>query len=291
MKFLLCGSSARKLKREHANMLGGRAWRYELYPLVYKEIPDFDLLRAFNHGLLPNHYLSSDYKKSLNSYIINYFKEEIQAEGYDRNLSNFSRFLDAVSFQIGELVNFTNISSDCGVSSRTIKEYYQILIDTFLGFYLYPFVNSPGRNSIISAPKFYFFDIGLGNSLSKQYIRQLKGPVAGKNFENFIFMELKAFNSYFEKYMEINFWRTKSGLEVDFIINKGQLLIETKISGNINKNDLKGLIALASEIKTGKMLVVCNEKRKRIITLDDSKEIFIYPWREFLDGLWNNKII
>lgn len=287
--FILCGSSARKLKKQHANMLGGRAWRYDLYPLSFSEIPDFDLIRALNHGLIPSHYLSQRPQKSIRSYISTYLKEEIVAEGIDRNLPNFSRFLDAVSFQIGELVNFTKIASDCGVKSRVVKEYYQILIDTFLGYFLPPFSKSTGRDSISSTPKFYFFDIGIANTLSKEVINQLKGATAGKSFESFIFQELIAWNSYLERDLEFSFWRTKSGLEVDFIVGKAEAAIEIKISDAINKKDLKGLITFAEENNTTKLFLVCNESRKRQITIEDSdKKIIIYPWKLFLADLWDN---
>lgn len=290
--FILCGSSARKLRKQHANMLGGRAWRYDLFPLTYAEIPEFNIIKALNNGLIPGHYDSSNPQKQIRSYIATYLKEEIVAEGIERNLPNFSRFLDAVSFQIGELVNFTKIASDCGVSSRVVKEYYQILIDTFLGYFLPPYSSREGRDTIIATPKFYFFDIGVANALSKQKLEQLKGPVAGKSFENFIFQELTAWNSYNERDLNFSFWRTKSGLEVDFIINKGDAAIEIKISDSISSSDIKGLITFSEEQSTKKLFVVCNEKRKRQIKIESNgKTITIYPWSTFLEELWSGKLI
>jgi predicted AAA+ superfamily ATPase len=290
--FILCGSSARKLKKHQANMLGGRAWRYDLFPLTCNEIPEFNLLTALNNGLIPSHYNSANPRQSLRSYISTYLKEEIVAEGLDRNLPNFSRFLDAVSFQVGELVNFTKIASDCGVKARVVKEYYQILIDTFLGYYLPPYTNSRGRDSIISTPKFYLFDTGVAVTLCKERITRLKGAFAGKIFENFILHELVAWNSYNEKECEFSFWQTKSGLEVDFIVNKGDAAIEVKISTAISRSDLSGLVAFADENPTEKLYLVCNETRKRVISLtNSSRQITIYPWQSFLHDLWNKNII
>jgi len=291
-RFILCGSSARKLRKNNANMLGGRAWHYELYPLCSIEIPDFDLLRALRNGLIPGHYNAVNPQKSIRSYISTYLKEEIAAEGLERNLPQFSRFLDAVSYQVGELVNFTKIASDCGVPSRAVKEYYQILVDTFLGYMLPPFVKRGGRETIASTPKFYFFDTGIANTLSKQTIQELKGSAAGKSFENFIFNELSAWNSYFEKNVDFSFWRTKSGLEVDFILNKGWAAIEVKISNSISKTDLKGLFAFSEETGSRLLYLVCNEKRKRQINPGNgTAAVKVYPWKLFLQDLWSGKVL
>ncbi|MDO8519722.1 MAG: AAA family ATPase, partial [Deltaproteobacteria bacterium] len=135
--FGMCGSSARKLKRGHANLLGGRAARYELHGLVYPELGDrFDLVRLLNRGFIPSHYLSDNYSKLIPSYINEYLKEEIAAEGLVRNLPLFSDFLRAAAFSDAEIVNYTNIASDCGVSGKTVREYFQILEDTLIGCFL-----------------------------------------------------------------------------------------------------------------------------------------------------------
>lgn len=139
ISFILCGSSARKLKHGAANLLGGRAWRFNFYPFVYKEIHHFDLLRAFNHGLLPSHYLSDQPLRMLRSYVNDYLKEEIQQEGIVRNLPAFARFMELVGFTNGQLLNFSNIARDCAVDAKTVKEYYQILQDTLLGYLIFPF--------------------------------------------------------------------------------------------------------------------------------------------------------
>ena len=167
MQFILCGSSARKLKRQGANLLGGRAVRFELFPLVYPEIHDFDLLRALNHGLLPRHYITEKPKALLEAYVGEYLKEEIVAEALVRNVPAFSRFLEVAAFSDGEVVNYSNIALECGVSNPTIKEYFQILVDTLLARFVPSFRKKPKRR-VIESPKFYYFDVGLPNFLLKE---------------------------------------------------------------------------------------------------------------------------
>ena len=160
LRFILCGSSARKLKRGRANLLGGRAWRYEMFPLVTDELPDsdVDLLTILNRGLIPDHFATAQYRRSLNAYLQDYLKEEVFAEGLTRNIPAFSRFFDALGYTHGELTNFSNIARECGVSSKTVKEYYQILVDTLLGRVVEPFKRRQSRQVISKASKFYLFD-------------------------------------------------------------------------------------------------------------------------------------
>ena len=155
LNFILCGSSARKLKRGKANLLGGRAWRFEMHPLVSAELKELDLLKILNRGLIPAHYLSENYKKSLTAYTQDYLKEEIFAEGLVRNIPAFSRFFDAMGYSHGELTNYLNIARDCGVDSKTVKEYYQILVDTLLGKFVEPYKKRQKRQVISKAAKIY----------------------------------------------------------------------------------------------------------------------------------------
>lgn len=294
MQFLLCGSSARKLKRGHANLLGGRAWKYEMFPLVFPEIPNFDelsLLHAMNSGLLPSIFLSTSYEKSLQAYVQDYLTEEIRAEGLSRNLRAFSKFLDSIAYSNCEMVVYKNIASDCGVDSKTVKEYYEILVDTHLGKFLMPLVKKKGRKTIQSIPKFYLFDMGVANFLSKTKIQALKGQGAGKTFEQFVFNELIAYRSYNDLNFEINYWHTTTDLEVDFVLNHDEFYIETKMSDNIKSSNLKGLLALIDEKRPKKAIVVCNEKRARLITGSQGQSIEIYPWRNFLEALWSGGIV
>lgn len=291
ISFILCGSSARKLKRGAANLLGGRAWRYNFYPLVYKEIPHFDLLRAMNHGLLPAHYLSDHPIRMLRAYINDYLIEEIQAEAIVRNLNKFARFMDLVGYSHGEMLNYANIARDCGIDAKTVKEYYQILADTLIGYYVYPYHQKAKRELIQATPKFYLFDTGVANYLSKRKIEELKGDIAGSSFEHFILMELIAYLGLNELDDQINYWRSKTGLEVDFVTSNGEIAIEVKISSSPDLSDLKGLRAFCEDYQPKHALVVCLAPRKRILTTTNNVEIEIIPWKEFLDNLWNKKYL
>ncbi len=284
--FILCGSSARKLKRGKANLLGGRAWRFEMHPLVSVELQDLDLLQILNRGLIPSHYLSENYQKSLTAYIQDYLKEEVFAEGLVRKIPAFSRFFDAMGYSHGELINYSNIARDSGIDSKTVREYYQILVDTLLGKFIEPFKERQNRQVITRAPKFYLFDVGVAGGLLKRYIHEQRGESFGKALEHFIFMELSAYNSYNELGFDINFWRTKSGLEVDFILGKGEVAIEIKGSNNIQNRDLKSLKIFHENYSPQESILVCNEKEERL-----AGHIRVLPWKVFLGRLWDGKII
>jgi len=286
LQFILCGSSARKLKRGQANLLGGRAWRYEMFPLTTIETGSVDLLRALNHGLIPAHYLQNNYKRSLKAYVRDYLKEEVFNEGLTRNIPAFSRFFDAMGYSQGELTNYSNIARECGVDSKTVKEYYQILIDTLLGRMVEPFKRRKNRQTISKASKFYLFDVGVAGAITNREIHEEKGELFGKAFEHFILMQIAAHSSYNELDYEINFWRTKSGMEVDFILGKGEIAIEVKGSSRVDNRDLKSLSAFIEEYSPRKAFVVCNEKAKRV-----HGQITVIPWRMFLDDLWEGKVI
>jgi predicted AAA+ superfamily ATPase len=288
LSFILCGSSARKLKRGHANLLGGRAWRYEMLPLVSAEVKEMNLLRALNHGLIPVHYLQSDpdCAKSLKAYVRDYLKEEVFDEGLTRNLPAFSRFFDAAAYSHGELVNFTNVARDCGVDSKTVKEYYQILSDTLLGTLLEPFKKRQSRQVIGKAPKFYLFDVGVAGELVKRRLLDEKGEAFGRAFEHLVFMELAAYRSYSGKDFPLHFWRTKSGLEVDFVLGDGETAVEAKGTSRVDGAELKALHAFKEEYSPRKAFVVCNERAPR-----DVGSIHIVPWRDFFASLWGGNVI
>jgi len=288
LRFILCGSSARKLRRGHVNLLGGRAWRYEMFPLVSAELKNINLLHALNHGMVPTHYLQDDQecKKSLKAYVQDYLKEEIFAEGLTRNIPAFSRFFDAFGYSHGGLTNYSNIARDCGVDSKTVKEYYQILIDTLLAVRIDPFKKRQSRSIITKAPKYYLFDVGVANYLRKQHIEEERGEEFGRAFEHFLLMEILAYRSYSGQDFTINFWRTKTGLEIDFILARGEIAIEIKGTNRIDKRDLKALIAFAEEYSPRRNFVVCNEKEKRL-----HGKIEILPWSNFLQELWAGNIL
>lgn len=286
--FILCGSSARKLKRTGANLLGGRAWKYHFFPLVYSEITDFDLLKILNQGCIPAHYLTKNIKKTLKSYIEDYLVHEIKVEGLVRNLPAFARFFDIMPFSNGEIINFTNIAREVGIDAKTVKEYFYILEDTLLGYFIYPYNKKVKRELIISQPKFYLFDVGLYTYLSKNNCEAIEGAQAGKVLENYILQEIVAYNSMMDRENKINYWRTKTGLEVDFLIEE-KFAIEVKVSNHIHPSHLNGLKALNEELSIDKSIIVCMEPKERLIQIKDNY-IRIMPVELFLKELWQGNI-
>lgn len=285
IQFILSGSSPRKILRSGGNLLGGRALRYELYPLVYPEIPGFDLLRALNNGLLPRHYLADNPKKMLSAYIGSYLKDEIQAEAKIRNISSFAKFLESAAFSNGEIINYSNIAADCGVSAPTVKEYFQILEDTLTGRFLPSFQKKPKRR-VILAPKFYYFDIGLTNFLLKRGRIEGGGESFGKAFEHFIYQEIYAHCRYSGLDYPLNYWRTASGSEVDFVLGDHEAAVEVKATTNAGTRHLKGLKSFSEEYSVKKLILVSNDPEPRQID-----KITVLPWKKFLDRLWAGDII
>lgn len=285
ISFILCGSSPRKLKRGGGNLLGGRALRYELFPLVSIEIPDFYLLRGLNNGFFPRHYLARDARRLLQSYVGDYLKEEIAAEALTRNIPAFGRFLESAAFSNGEIVNFNNIASECGVSAPTVKEYFQILEDTLLARFVPAYQKRPKRRVILS-PKFYFVDVGVANALLKRGKILTKSETFGRVFEHFILQELTAHSHYSGAGYSIAYWRTASQLEVDFILGDHEAAIEVKAVEQVALRHIKGLLAFQEEYKVKKLIVVSLDARARIMN-----GVHVLPWKVFLNKLWDGDII
>ncbi len=285
--FILCGSSARKMKRGGANLLGGRAWRFRMLPLTSREIPEFDLLTALQRGLVPSHYTTPHYRRSLEGYISDYLKEEVFDEGLTRNAGAFARFFNALGFSHGTMLNFSHIARDCGVSSKTAREYFQILEDTLLGTMLEPFAQRRNRAIITQAPKFYLFDTGIAGYVAGTTLERDAGSRFGAAFEHFILMELLAYQNYESKPFPIRFWRTKSGLEVDFVLGRhGEIAIEAKGSRKVSRPELKGLNAFQEEHRPRRAIVVSCESAPRT-----AGKIDFLPWPTFLDALWAGELL
>lgn len=285
IRFVLSGSSPRKIIRTGANLLGGRALRYELYPLIQSEIPEFDLLKALNNGLLPRHYLAENPKKLIEAYVGNYLRDEIVSEAKIRNINAFTQFLEAAAFSNGEMVNYTNIASECGVSSVTVKEYFQILEDTLIGRFLPSYQKKPKRR-VILAPKFYYFDVGIANYLLKRGRIEVGSEAFGSAFEHFIYQELYAHSNYSGLNYVISYWRTTSQIEVDFILGNHEVAIEVKGTDNVQSRHLKGLKSFSEEYAVRKLIIVSNDPLERIIG-----NITVLPWKQFLQELWAGGII
>jgi predicted AAA+ superfamily ATPase len=282
VRLALCGSSARKVKRGRANLLGGRAVRYELFGLTAQELgTDFNLERMLNYGYLPAIYTAGNPRPLLNGYVADYLKEEIAAEGLVRNLPVYSEFLNVAALSDAELVSFSTIARDCGVSSPTIKGYFQILEDTLFGRWLPGYTRRPKRR-VIGAPKFYFADVGAVNHLARRGELRPGSELYGKAFENWVFHELSAHNSYSHAYVKLSYWRLASGIEVDFVVNDLQLAVEAKATRKVTTDHLKGLRALAEDHpRVRKRVVVCLERTSRVT--EDG--ILVLPPVEFCERL------
>lgn len=292
--FILCGSSTRKLRVAGTNLLGGRAIKYNFYPLVYPEIKkDFNLLKIFNNGLIPLHFISNNPRKLLKAYIEDYLTNEIRAEGLVRNIAAFGRFIDSIAFSHGELLNYSNIARDCFIDAKTVKEYYQILVDTLVGYFVYPYTKKVSREVISSIPKFYLFDVGVANNIMQYQFNEVRGAEAGRALEHYIFTELTAYLGLNDLDYAINYWRTKTGLEVDFIVSaiRSKVVpIEVKISSNVHNSELRGIKSFIEEHQISKGYIVCLEPKLRKV-IWGTQEIDIIPLQQFLEKLWNHEIL
>ena len=284
-RFILCGSSARKLRRRKGGLLGGRAWRFELYPFVTKELESFDLDKALLYGTIPAHYLSSNSEMDVRAYVQDYLREEIQSEALTRNLPAFSKFLRSAAITNGMLLNYSNAARDAGVAVKTIRQYYQILEDTLIGRQLLPWRKSKKRR-LIETAKFFFFDTGIVSSLLDRRSLLEGTPEYGRAFEHFILQECWAYRHYSKLEFPISFWRTASGSEVDLILGDAEVAIEIKASKNIG-NMPKGLHLFQEEHKCRSSLVISKEKLPRKI----SSHITVLPWQEFCQRLWAGDIL
>ena len=260
--FILCGSSARKLKRKGRNTLGGRALPIYLYPFVSAEIPDFDIDRAVSYGMIPSHYLAKSPQRHLSAYIQVYLKEEIKEEALVRNLNAFHRFLEVAALTDGEMVNNNNIAQDCGVSATTVSAYFDILEDTLIGYRIPAFIKVMQRR-LVQAPRFYYFDIGIANHLLHR--KQLTRGTAdyGHAFEHLVVQEVYAWLHYTHSEEILSYWRTYTGLEVDMVIGEARVAIEVKSAEEVLPRHLRGLKAFGEEHPQSRRLLVSLDKFNR----------------------------
>lgn len=285
LRFILSGSSPRKLKRSGANLLGGRALKKILFPLVSAEIPDFNLIKAVNNGMIPRHYMVNNPWERFQAYIGVYLNEEIREEALSRNLRTFSRFMEVAAISNGEMMVYKNIAQDCGIDYRTVKDYFEILVDTLTGYFIQGFTSTVKRRAI-QAPKFYFFDVGIVNYLLNKKNLLPGSESFGRSFEHFIIQEIIAYLGYTQSSENLTYWRTSSGYEVDAIIGEGRIAIEIKSTDEVRSRHLKGLKAFQEDFPQAKAIVVSLDKYPRILN-----GVEIIPAVEFLRALWNAEII
>ncbi len=286
-RFILCGSSARKLRRRSRNLLGGRAVDFHLHPLTIHEIGDPDLERVLRYGTLPVHYLVDDPAPLLRAYVSNYIKAEIIDESATRNIPAFSRFLQIAGLCHGQQLNYTNVARETGVSAGTVRNYFQLLEDTLLGFTLEPWRRRYKRR-LVETAKFYLFDVGVANQLHPESSAIAPGSDRfGRAFEHLVLNEVRAYLAYRRLDRPLSYWRTSSGFEVDLVIGDMDLAVECKSAREVRSADLKGLRALGEEIMPRRRVVVSRIPRPRMT--EDGIEIM--PWREFCARLWGGEMI
>lgn len=286
-RFVLTGSSARKLRRGSSNTLGGRANPNILFPLVSQEIEDFDLIKAINQGMLPRHYLADKNTswRRRQAYIGVYIKEEIIAEAVVRNLSAFNRFLEVAAITNGEMLNLTNIAQDCGIDQKTVKEYFQILEDTLIGRMVPAFTKTVKRR-VRQAPRFYMFDVGIVNFLLNRKSLEPGSVDFGHAFEHFLIQEIIAWLGYNNIEGGLSFWRTYNDYEVDAILGNAKVAIEFKSVSEVQSRHLKGLKAFAQEYPCARLIVVSMDVAPRNLN-----GVEIFPASIFLKKLWNGEIV
>ena len=281
--FILSGSSSRKLKRFQANMLAGRAWSFHLFPFVYKEIKKkFSLDDVLRFGSLPSvNILKTNNEKQevLRSYVNTYIKEEIEMEANIRNLGSFLRFLPIAAAENGEILNYSNVAREAGIKSPTVKEYYKILEDTLIGFFLLPY-NRSVRKRLVRHPKFYFFDLGVVSALNKK----LKTPLLessyeyGKAFEHFFICEIFRLNEYLRLDLDISFYRTERGAEVDLVLQtpKGETIaVEIKSTKNPVRKHCSGLYSFKKVVPEAKLFLI--SRASNSMKFDD---VLVLPWEK-----------
>jgi predicted AAA+ superfamily ATPase len=281
-RFILTGSSARKLRRRGTNLLGGRAATRHLHPLVHAEMGTrFDLDRVMRLGSLPPVVTASEEnaRDILRGYADTYLREEIQAEALVRNLGGFSRFLDVAAAQSGELLSVSSVSRDAGVAVRTVQEYFQILEDTLVGIRLEPWRKSP-RARLVAHPKFYLFDTGVVNVLCRRLGAEIDPTLRGRLFEHFVVLECVRAIDNFGSEARAFFWRTNHGAEVDLLIErhgKPRLAVEIKARSKISGADLSGLRSFAEQHPRVPRVLVCLAREE--FELDGVR---ILPFTKFL---------
>lgn len=282
--FILSGSSARKLKKSGANTLGGRAIPETLYPLVWPEVTDFQLDRAVQNGMIPRHYMVEDATKRLKGYVEVYLNEEIREEGEVRELDAFERFMEIAAISDGEMLNYSNIASDCGVSVKTVQSYFQILYDTLIGYEI-PAYRKTVKRKIVQAPRFYYFDVGLANYLMGRYFLKRGTDDYGHAFEHLVIQEIIAYKGYNDKKEIISYWRTYDKKEVDVVIGDAKVAIEIKSSEQIKTKHKAGLRAFKEEHPDCRLILVSLEVVTR--TSEDIEMIYVL---DFFKKLWDGEI-
>jgi uncharacterized protein len=287
-KFILTGSSARKLRREGVNLLAGRALNYRLFPLTAEELgSDFELAKAINYGTLPEVINLTDEEiraRYLLSYVDNYLKEEVAAEGLTRNLSAFARFLQVASFSVGQVVNMAEIAREVGIERKVVQSYFEILDDLMLGVRV-PIFSNRAKRELVVKPKFYYFDTGIYQTLRPRSVLDTDREIGGAALENLFLQHLLAATANEVQKYEVCYWRTVSGREVDFVLHGGNRLLAFEIKSNprFSKSWLKGLKEFGRDYKEAELFLLYTGREKLYFD-----KIQVLPITEYLSKLSQN---
>ena len=284
LRFVLCGSSAHKLKRKGHDTLGGRALPCYFYPFVSAEIAHLDLDKALLYGMLPPHYLAKNPERLLDGYIDVYLREEIKEESLVRNLDAFERFMEVAATCDGEIVNYENIASDCQVSAKTVKEYFGILSDTLIG-YTIPSYTKVVKRKVVQAPKFYYFDVGVYNHLLNRTSLAPGTSEYGHCFEHFVIQELVAYIGYTHNRKKLTYWHTYNGKEVDAVIGEAEIGIEIKSTDEVQNKHMSNFKEYLEEFPNSRSIVVSRDPITRRV--GNVEVIYIF---DFLRMLWNGEL-
>jgi uncharacterized protein len=289
MRFILCCSGKKGLKQEkrgQPNFFGSNIRNYEMFPLTSAEIGEIDLLKVLNRGMLPVHYFQDNYLELMRSYFEEYMEEELFKTKSALYPEDFKKFFKAMGDAHGQWVHYEETAQTYNLDANFVRNYYLLLVDTFMGTLLKPIKKVRRRSVINSIPKFFLFDVGLANALTGRVIKEEKGELFEEALKHFILMELLAHRSYKELDYEINYWMTTTRVEVDFVLAGGEVAIHVNGADRVDHRNLRSLFVFDSEYSPKHCMLVCNEKKRRVL-----QRITIIPWREFLDDLWSGKII
>lgn len=284
LHFILSGSSARKLKRSGANTLGGRAIPMTLFPLVWKEVTDFQIDKAVQNGMIPRHYLVDNAMDRLEGYVEVYLREEIRDEAAVQDVEAFEQFMEAAAISDGEMINYSNIASDCGVAAKTVKAYYQILKDSLMGYEI-PAYTKVVKRKVVQAPKFYYFDVGLANYLMGRHHLRRGSDDYGHAFEHLVMQEIIAYRGYNRRREKISYWHTYNDQEVDAIIGDAKVAIEIKSSEEVKTRHKNGLKAFKEEHPDCRLILISLDPITR-----PSGDIELIYVLDFLKMLWSGEI-
>lgn len=288
IQFILTGSSARKLKRTGTDLLAGRALWKTLHPFLAAELGgQFDLTRHLQLGMLPLVLGSSNPEETLKSYVTLYLREEVQAEGLVRNVGNFSRFLEAISFSHASLLNTSEVARECQVNRKTVEGFVEVMEDLLLGFRL-PIFSRRAQRILVQHPKFYYMDTGVFRSIRPKGPLDSPEEIGGACLEGLVAQQLRAWIAYSSREQTLCFWRTKAGLEVDFIIYGEDTFwaIEVKRSRTVSSKDLRSLKAFLEDYPQARALLLYGGRER--LQID---KILCLPCEVFLRQLEPGKPI